>query len=76
MLQPRATAISTRTTETTRRTATTHDAFHTLRLVAGEPTAYSTRRLVESPPVLANGGVENGARGGRGPRSAQRTCRE
>jgi hypothetical protein len=32
--------------------------------------------LVESPPVLANGGVENGARGGRGPRSAQRTCRE
>jgi hypothetical protein len=32
--------------------------------------------LVESPPVLTNGGVENGARGGRGPRSAQRTCRE
>jgi hypothetical protein len=34
------------------------------------------RRLVESPPVLANGGIENGARGGIGPRSAQRTCRE
>jgi hypothetical protein len=34
------------------------------------------RLLVESPPVLTNGGVENGARGGRGPRSAQRTCRE
>jgi hypothetical protein len=32
--------------------------------------------LVESPPVLANGGVENGAREGRGPRSAQRTCRK
>jgi hypothetical protein len=32
-----------------------------------------TVMLVESPPVLANGGVENEARGGRGPRSAQRT---
>jgi hypothetical protein len=29
--------------------------------------------FVESPPVLANGGVKNEARGGRGPRSAQRT---
>jgi hypothetical protein len=32
-----------------------------------------TISLVDSPPVLANGGVENEARGGRGPRSAERS---